>query len=94
MCIRDSTKSHPPHVKAAILADTLNAEQNRPLQYQRNTTISYVITVNGAQTNDMISSPLDYNHYIDKQIRPIAESILPSIGLDFNDIVDDQMMLF
>jgi DNA polymerase-2 len=42
----------------------------------------------------MISSPLDYNHYIDKQIRPIAESILPSIGLDFNDIVDDQMMLF
>ncbi len=88
------TKSHPPHVKAAILADTLNAEQNRPLQYQRNTTISYVITVNGAQTNDMISSPLDYNHYIDKQIRPIAESILPSIGLDFNDIVDDQMMLF
>jgi DNA polymerase-2 len=88
------TKSHPPHVKAAILADKLNAERQAPLQYQRNRTIAYVITLNGPQTSDMVRSPLDYNHYIDKQIRPIAESILPLIGLDFNDIVNDQLMLF
>lgn len=88
------TKSHPPHVKAAILADKLNAERQSPLQYQRNRTIAYVITLNGPQTSDMVSSPLDHSHYIEKQIRPIAESILPLIGIDFSDIVNDQLMLF
>ena len=42
----------------------------------------------------MVNAKLDYNHYIEKQIRPIAESILPLIGIDFSDIVDDQLMLF
>jgi len=64
------------------------------LRYQRNTTIRYVITVQGPQTTDMVAAPLDYEHYIDKQIKPIADSILPLIGADFERLTNQQLNLF
>lgn len=87
-------KSLPPHVKAARLTDAMRKEKNLPLKYQSNTSISYVITTQGPQTIDYQFAPLDYDHYIDKQIKPIAESILPLIGLSFEAITTDQMSLF
>lgn len=87
-------KSLPPHVKAARLTDAMRKEKNLPLRYQSNTSISYVITTQGPQTIDYQFAPLDYDHYIDKQIKPIAESILPLIGLSFEAITTDQMSLF
>ena len=87
-------KSIPPHIKAARLADALHEERGQPLRYQRNTTIRYVITVQGPQTTDMVAAPLDYEHYIDKQIKPIADSILPLIGADFERLTNQQLNLF
>ena len=87
-------KNIPPHVKAARLADEHNAQRNKPLRYQHKGQIAYVITLNGAQPIEYQSSALDYEHYIDKQIRPIAESILPFIGLSFSDITSAQLGLF
>ena len=34
------------------------------------------------------------DHYIEKQIQPIADSILPLIGLNFETIANDQLSLF
>ena len=69
-------------------------EQGLPLRYQTNTTIAYVITVQGPQTVETAFVPLDYDHYIEKQIKPIAESILPLISLNFEQIANDQLTLF
>ncbi len=88
------TKTLPPHVKAAKQADEINANQGFPLRYQSNTSIAYVITLQGPQTIEHKHAPLDYDHYVEKQIKPIAESILPHIGLDFEHIVNDQLTLF
>ncbi|TRY31718.1 DNA polymerase II [Aliiglaciecola sp. M165] len=88
------TKNVPPHVKAARIADKRNEELGKPLQYQRKGWISYVITLDGPQPIDYISSPIDHEHYVDKQIRPIAEGILPFVGLSFEQITSDQMGLF
>lgn len=88
------TKSLPPHVKAARLADEQYKEQGLPLRYQSNTTIAYVITVQGPQTVETAAAPLLYDHYIEKQIQPIADSILPLIGLSFETIANDQLSLF
>lgn len=88
------TKSLPPHVKAARRADELFKEQGLPLRYQSNTTIAYVITVQGPQTIETVSAPLHYDHYIEKQIQPIADSILPLIGASFEHIANDQLSLF
>ncbi|MDP2562769.1 DNA polymerase II [Psychrobium sp. 1_MG-2023] len=87
-------KNVPPQVKAARIADEKNAELGRPLQYQNKGVISYVITVNGPEPVDYTTSPIDYQHYIDKQLEPVADGILPFIDLTFNQITDIQMGLF
>lgn len=87
-------KNVPPHVKAARQADTHNASQKKPLRYQHKGWISYVLTVNGPEAIEHHYSSIDYDHYIDKQIRPIAEGILPFIGESFEEITSAQLGLF
>jgi len=87
-------KNVPPHVKAARLADQQNEALGKTLNYQHKGWISYVITVNGPQPIEYLSSKIDYDHYVDKQIKPIAEGILPFIGLSFEDMTSQQMGLF
>ena len=92
--LSEYVKAMPPHVKAAKHADNLNKQQGLPLRYQNNTSVSYVITLAGPQTLEHVSAQYDYQHYIDKQIRPIADSILPLINLSFDNITADQLPLF
>ncbi len=88
------TKNIPPHVRAARNADELNRQQGKPLQYQRRGWISYVITQSGPEAVEYRQSPVDHQHYIEKQLKPVADAILPFIGLDFNEVVDGQLGLF
>lgn len=92
--LRQYTKSMPPHVKAAQLADELNAKAGKPLQYQQRTRVRYVITTQGPQPLEYQSAPLDYDHYIEKQIRPIADSLLPTVGMTFDALDNQQLGLF
>jgi len=87
-------KNVPPQVKAARLADEHNGALDRPLQYQNKGAISYLMTTNGPEPIDYTSSLIDYQHYIDKQIEPIADGILPFIDLSFDRITNKQMGLF
>jgi len=38
-----------------------------------------------------IAHGIDYAHYIEKQVRPIASSVLTLLGLKFEDVVADGM---
>ena len=87
-------KNVPPHVKAARQADAHNTSQQKPLRYQYKGWISYILTVNGPEAIEHHYSAIDYEHYIDKQIRPIAEGILPFIGESFEEITNAQLDLF
>jgi DNA polymerase-2 len=87
-------KNVPPHVKAARMADELNLQQGKPLRYQHKGWIAYVITVNGPEPVEYLNSAIDYEHYVEKQIRPIAEGILPFIGLSFEALTSQQLGLF
>lgn len=87
-------KNVPPHVKAARLADQQNEALGKSLKYQHKGWIHYVITVNGPQPIEYLNSDIDYEHYVDKQIRPIAEGILPFINVSFEDVTSQQMGLF
>ncbi|QPG06116.1 DNA polymerase II [Salinimonas marina] len=84
----------PPHVRAAMRAEEKNSAAGNTPQFQRRTSVEYVMTHAGPQTLTYWDSPLDYEHYIEKQIRPIAESILPSIGLCFDSLIKPQLGLF
>jgi len=58
------TRSMPPHVRAAAL---LEREEQRGL-------IHYLWTTEGPQPLGSVTAPLDYDHYVMKQLRPIARS--------------------
>jgi len=87
-------KNVPPHVRAARLADQLNQESGKSLRYQNKGWISYVMTTNGPEPVEYHSSQLDYDHYIEKQIKPIADAVLPFVGYDFDAITSNQIELF
>ncbi len=84
----------PPHVRAARLADEQNQKRGRALQYQKRGTIKYVWTTHGPEPVDYQQSPLDYDHYLTRQLQPVAEGILPFMGDDFATLVTGQMGLF
>ncbi|MBO3278041.1 DNA polymerase II [Pseudomonas schmalbachii] len=90
----DYQRNVPPHVRAARTADHYNDSLGRPRQYQNGGWISYVITVAGPEPLETRRSPIDYEHYISRQLKPVADAILPFVGGDFTSLVDGQMGLF
>ncbi|CAM2858799.1 DNA polymerase II [Vibrio rarus] len=92
--LNDYQKNIPPQVRAARLADQINQQLGRPLQYQNRARIAYVITTGGPEPIEYLRNPIDYDHYIEKQIKPIADAILPFVGLRFDDINAPQIGLF
>ncbi|MEM7195777.1 MAG: DNA polymerase II [Pseudomonadota bacterium] len=88
------TKNVPPHVRAARLADEQNRRNEKPLRYQYKGWIDYMMTLNGPEPLEYRSSRIDYQHYVDKQLKPIADAILPFINLDFDSIVSAQAEIF
>jgi DNA polymerase II len=84
----------PPHVRAARLADEHNTRLGRPRQYQRGGWIRYVITVAGPEPLETRRSAIDYQHYLSRQLQPVADAILPFLGDDFCSLTDRQLGLF
>lgn len=90
----DYERNVPPHVRAARLADDYNAQHGRPRQYQNGGWISYVITLAGPEPLEARRAAIDYDHYITRQLQPVADAILPFVDDDFSTLVGGQMGLF
>lgn len=84
----------PPHVRAARLADEFNRRLGRPLQYQNGGSIHYVMTVAGPEPLESRRSPIDYDHYLTRQLQPVADAILPFVGDGFAALTSRQQALF
>lgn len=88
-------KSRPPHAKAAAVLDNWLLSQKRPPRYQdRGGWISYVMTVNGPEPDHIRQSSLDYHHYLEKQLQPVAEAIFQYTGDIFTEVAGQQHPLF
>jgi DNA polymerase-2 len=72
------TATTPPHVVAA-------RKSTRPSQRL----VSYLITTAGPEPIDSVHHPIDREHYVEKQIKPVAEPILATLGLDFDRVIGD-----
>ncbi|TCK07400.1 DNA polymerase II [Marinobacterium mangrovicola] len=88
------THNQPPHVKAARLLEAERRSRGLPPAYGIGDSVRYLITVNGPEPLELLRSPIDYQHYIDKQLLPVADSILPFIGEHFESLVAPQIGLF
>jgi len=80
------TRSTPPHVKAAMI---LEPRDQRGL-------IRYFWTNEGPQPAARLSAPLDYGHYLEKQLKPIAQSFTEVLGIDLTNLFggEEQLGLF
>ena len=79
---QEYTATTPPHVAAA-----------RKSAQPPGRSISYVMTTAGPEPTDNVQHPLDRDHYVEKQVRPVAEPVLDMLGLDFELTVGDQGQL-
>ena len=87
--LNEYEKNIPPQVQAARKYVQLTGKLLR-----RGDWIAYVITTSGAEPVAAQQSPLDYQHYVDKQLMPVADSILHFMEQNMTDLVDTQMSLF
>ncbi|WP_051005671.1 DNA polymerase II [Pantoea sp. A4] len=92
--LKEYERNVPPHVRAARLADDFNQKQGRPLLYQNGGSIRYVMATAGPEPLEARSTPLDYDHYISRQLQPVADGILPFVGDDFATLITGQLGLF
>jgi DNA polymerase II len=74
--------STPPHVAAA-----------RKSAGKQGALVAYVITTAGAEPAGERRSPIDYEHYVQKQVRAVAEPVLALLGLEFDRIIGDDIQL-
>lgn len=70
------TKTTPPHIQAA-----------RKIGRENVGVIYYIMTKDGPEEADHIKHELDYEHYIEKQLKPIADSVLEFFNEDFEDLI-------
>ena len=84
----------PPHIKACLLANKALIDLGLKPKYRKGSKIEYVMTLNGIMPIELSKGNLDYEHYIDKQIKPIANDVLPFLGKSFEMIISKQINLF
>lgn len=87
--LHEYEKNIPPQVQAAR---KYVQQTGKPIR--RGDWIAYVITTSGAEPTTAQQSPLDYQHYVDKQLMPVADSILHFMEQNMTELVDTQMSLF
>jgi len=87
--LEDYQRNVPPHVQAARLC----AERGLPVP-SRGSWVEYVITTGGAEPAARPLAHLDYQHYVDRQLAPVADGILGFVGTSFNELTDKQIGLF
>ena len=80
--VDDYTKNVPPHARAAKLL-------NEP-----HDVIYYAITQRGPIPIELKHNDFDYDHYIEKQLKPIADSILSLLGKSFDSIAENDQLSF
>lgn len=85
----DYERNVPPHVQAARLARERGLAEPR-----RGDWVEYVITLGGAEPTAAAQAPLDYQHYIDSQLAPVADGILYFLDISFAQLTGNQIDLF
>jgi DNA polymerase II len=82
--LNEYVKNVPPHVRAARKLGGTETPRE----------VSYYMTTRGPEPVGLRSAPLDYQHYLERQLAPAADSLLQHFGISFLALVDAQLELF
>lgn len=92
--LAEYVKNVPPHVQAARKADDFRLQQGKPPRYARGGWVRYVLTTSGPEPMECVRSPMDYDQYVERQIKPIVEGIARFLGSSYEQLASRQMGLF
>ncbi|MDE0064699.1 MAG: DNA polymerase II [Gammaproteobacteria bacterium] len=83
--VEDYRAQTPPHVAAA-----------RKSKSEPGRVVAYMITLAGPEPLDNLTAEPDREHYLARQVKPVAEPVLATLGLNFERVIGDdrQMGLF
>ena len=90
------TKNKPPHVRAAAMVDEERKALGQPLEFDKGRKrVAYYYQLSGVKPYTDAEKPtnIDYDHYIEKQITPIADSLLPFFNTNMETLLSKQMTL-
>jgi len=82
--VADYTRSRPPHVRAASMLDP---EEQHGL-------IHYLWTTDGPQPAGRHTASIDYSHYVEKQLKPIAQSFTEVLHTNLEQLFGDEEQLW
>lgn len=88
--LEEYTAKASPHVKVAKQLCEITGKTSFG---KSGAQIDYVITLNGPEPVLYRTSVIDYQYYIDKQIRPIAEPVFSIMKLNYMGITSKQLLL-
>ena len=92
--LSDYKKNRPPHAQAALKAEDYYKKNGLPRRYENGGWIEYVMTIMGPEPLEYNEYPLDYGHYIEKQIAPVVDALLMVVGTSLEKIIQTQYELF
>jgi len=79
-----SYKSPPPHVRAVRLLDPDGALDLRE--------VAYLITPEGPVPLELDPRDIDYAHYVEKQLKPLADDVLALEGDSFDAVIGGRQL--
>lgn len=88
--LSEYVKNIPPHAQAAQKMSMKYPEKTP----KRGQWIEYVITLDGPVVATEKPLKLNLQHYLEKQLQPIADSILPTLNMSFAQFLSGQVNLF
>ncbi len=80
-----ATDGAPPHVRAARMRGGGGKDAGA---------VDYVMTLSGPQPADARTAPIDHEHYLEKQLAPACDVVLPFLGTSFDALTGQQRSLF
>ncbi|MCY4566222.1 MAG: DNA polymerase II, partial [Gammaproteobacteria bacterium] len=80
--VEEYTAQTPPHVAAARKSKTAPGR-----------VVTYLITLAGPEPLDNLTAEPDREHYVAKQVKPVAEPVLATLGLNFERVIGDDRQL-
>jgi len=90
--LHEYERNIPPQVQAAKKAVSEDPELAKV--YRKGAWVEYLLTLNGPESTLTHRSPLDYQLYVERQIKPIADSLLQFYQKSFDELITPQKSLF
>ena len=78
--LEDYTKTTPPHVKAA-------RKLKNGIEDLQDNIVEYYLTTDGPEPVQNLMHDIDYDHYINKQLKPLADAVLEEFDTSFEEVL-------